>query len=374
MKENKIKLTLDGSDGDEEIVFEEPTLEAAQSKFKQEVKLTDEEQKMVDDFAKTIDLKDSNVVMQYGVGAQRKIANFSEKTLNSVRSKDLGEVGDLLSDVVIELKSFDEEEPSGLKGLFKKGQNKVQVMKTNYSSVEKNVDEIARLLEGHQVQLMKDVSLLDQMYELNQQYFKELSMYIIAGQQKLQEVREVEIPKMEKEVRESNSSIAAQELNDLQNLAIRFEKKLHDLDLTRMVSLQMAPQIRMVQSSNTVMAEKIQSTIVNTIPIWKNQMVLALGVDHTSQAAKAQKEVTDLTNELLKKNADTLKQATIDTARATERGIVDLETIQHTNEQLISALDEVRNIQIEGQQNRQKARQELQDMEQELKEKLTGKA
>lgn len=367
----EIKLTLDGATPEPETIdFKEPTELEAADHFKKEVELTEEEQKTVDEFAKTIDLSDSNIVLNYGVGAQKKIANFSEKTLNSVKTKDLGEVGDLLSSVVTELKSFDEEEQKGIRGFFKKSVNKIDSFRTQYEKAEKNVDEIARTLEGHQVQLMKDVTLLDQMYDLNKQYFKELSMYILAGQQKLNEVRKNQLPALEKEAQTSGSSLKAQQVNDLYALANRFEKKLHDLDLTRMVSLQMAPQIRMVQSSNMVMAEKIQSTIINTIPIWKNQMVLSLGVHHTSQAAEAQKRVTDFTNELLKKNADTLKQATIDTARATERGVVDVDTIRHTNAQLITALDEVRKIQVEGQENRRKATAELQQMEAELKRRL----
>lgn len=367
----EIKLTLDGASPEPETVeFKEPSDLEAINHFKKEIELNEDEQKMVDDFAKTIDLSDSNIVLNYGVGAQKKIANFSEKTLNSVRSKDLGEVGNLLSTVVTELKTFDEEDQKGIRGLFKKGVNKVESFRTQYEKAEKNVDEIARTLEGHQIQLMKDVTLMDQMYDLNKQYFKELSMYILAGQQKLDEVRQVQLPALESEAQTSGSSLKAQQVNDLYALANRFEKKLHDLDLTRMVSLQMAPQIRMVQSSNMVMAEKIQSTIINTIPIWKNQMVLALGVHHTTQAAEAQKRVTDFTNELLKRNADTLKQATIDTAKATERGIVDVDTIKHTNQQLITALDEVRRIQVEGQENRRKATAELQSMEEELKRRL----
>ncbi|OXZ32090.1 toxic anion resistance protein [Finegoldia magna] len=370
MEDKPIKLTLD---------VEEPTLneikedEVFYPEFEQKVNLTPEEQKTVDEFVKQIDLSNSNIVLQYGVGAQKKIASFSEKTLNSVKTKDLGEVGNLLSSVVTELKSFDETEDKGVFGFFKKGANKITALRANYEKAEKNVDEISKILENHQITLMKDISLLDQMYKLNEQYFKELSMYILAGQKKLDQVRNEELPNMLKEAENSPNSITAQKANDLRDLATRFEKKLHDLELTRMVSLQMAPQIRMVQSSNAVMVEKIQSTIVNTIPIWKNQMVLSLGVYHNSQAAEAQKKVTDLTNDLLRKNADTLKMSTIETAKATERGIVDVETIRHTNEQLISALDEVRNIQIEGHENRVKAKQELMAMEQELKNRLLNK-
>ncbi|MDO5038057.1 MAG: toxic anion resistance protein [Tissierellia bacterium] len=371
MEDREIKLTLDGSDTDIDPLIEK-TSEEAIPQFKQEIRLSPEEEKMVEDFAQQIDLSDSNIVLQYGVGAQKKIVNFSDKTLETVRSKDLGEVGKLLSDVVTELKAFDEEETKGIMGLFKKGSNKIQALKAGYNKAEQNVDEIARVLEGHQVQLMKDISMLDQMYDLNQSYFKELTMYIMAGEKKLQEVRKTQLPSLRQEAQEAQSSLLAQQANDLENLAIRFEKKLHDLDLTRMVSLQMAPQIRMVQSSNTVMAEKIQSTVINTIPIWKNQMVLALGVHHTQEAAKAQKAVTDFTNDLLKKNADTLKMSTVETARATERGVVDLDTLRHTNQQLITALQEVRQIQAQGHENRLKASQEIRQMEEELKKGLLG--
>ena len=370
MEDKPIKLTLDVEEATLDEVKED---EVFYPEFEQKVNLTPEEQKTVDEFVKQIDLSNSNIVLQYGVGAQKKIASFSEKTLNSVKTKDLGEVGNLLSSVVTELKSFDETEDKGVFGFFKKGANKITALRANYEKAEKNVDEISKILENHQITLMKDISLLDQMYKLNEQYFKELSMYILAGQKKLDQVRNEELPNMLKEAESSPNSITAQKANDLRDLATRFEKKLHDLELTRMVSLQMAPQIRMVQSSNAVMVEKIQSTIVNTIPIWKNQMVLSLGVYHNSQAAEAQKKVTDLTNDLLRKNADTLKMSAIETAKATERGIVDVETIRHTNEQLISALDEVRNIQIEGHENRLKAKQELMAMEQELKNRLLNK-
>ncbi|MDD7362890.1 MAG: toxic anion resistance protein [Peptoniphilus sp.] len=362
---DEIKLTLDGLDEDAEkdTAFLEET-----SAPKKDIQLTEAEKKQVEEFAKTIDLTNSSVVLQYGVGAQKKISNFSEKTLNSVRSKDLGEVGKLLSDVVTELKSFENEDEKGVRGFFKRSANKVTAMKARYDKAEKNVDEIARALENHQITLMKDISMLDQMYELNENYFKELTMYIMAGNQKLEEVRTQEIPKLMAET--EPGSMDAQKVNDLQNMANRFEKKIHDLELTRMVSLQMAPQIRMVQASNTVMAEKIQSTIVNTIPIWKNQMVLALGVHHSEQAAKAQKKVSDLTNELLKKNADTLRESTVHVARESERGIIDVDTIRHTNEQLISALDDVRHIQLEGHENREKAARELEILEQDLKTRL----
>ena len=361
---DEIKLTLDGAT-DAEI---ESELALTPKEAEAQVKLTPAEQKQVDDFAKTIDLTDSSVILQYGVGAQKKISNFSEKTLNSVRTKDLGEVGNLLSQVVTELKTFENEDEKGLKGFLKRSTNKVTAMKAKYDKAEKNVDDIARVLEGHQITLMKDISMLDQMYDLNEKYFKELSMYILAGNQKLEDVRNRELPAHMASATEG--SLEAQKANDLQNMANRFEKKIHDLELTRMVSLQMAPQIRMVQASNTVMAEKIQSTVVNTIPIWKNQMVLALGVHHSEQAAEAQKKVSDLTNQLLKKNAETLRQSTVNVARESERGIVDVDTIRYTNEQLIAALDEVRKIQIEGHENREKAKRELEALEADLKHRL----
>lgn len=365
---DEIKLTLDGLS---DPIETETTLPEETPISKKEIELTEAEKKQVEDFAKTIDLNNSSVVLQYGVGAQKKISNFSEKTLNSVRSKDLGEIGKLLSDVVVELKTFDDEEDKGIRGLFKRSANKVTALKTRYDKAEKNVDDIARILENHQITLMKDISMLDQMYQLNEQYFKELTMYIMAGNKKLEEVRNEELPKLMAST--EAGSMEAQKVNDLQNMANRFEKKIHDLELTRMVSLQMAPQIRMVQASNTVMAEKIQSTIVNTIPIWKNQMVLALGVHHSEQAAEAQRRVSDLTNDLLRKNAETLHQSTVHVAKESERGIIDVDTIRHTNEQLISALDEVRHIQLEGHENREKAARELEILEQDLKTRLLAR-
>lgn len=365
---DEIKLTLDGLD---DTPREEEAILLEEKAPKKEIQLTEAEQRQVDEFAKTIDLTNSSVVLQYGVGAQKKISTFSEKTLESVRTKDLGEVGGLLSGVVTELKSFENEDEKGIKGLFKRSANKITAMKVKYDKAEKNVDEIARALENHQITLMKDISMLDQMYDLNEKYFKELTMYIMAGNQKLEEVRTKELPALMAST--EPGSIEAQKVNDLQNMANRFEKKIHDLELTRMVSLQMAPQIRMVQASNTVMAEKIQSTIVNTIPIWKNQMVLALGVHHSEQAAEAQKMVSDLTNQLLKKNADTLRQSTVNVAKESERGIVDVDTIRHTNEQLIAALDEVRHIQMEGHDNREKAKRELEILEQDLKTRLLAR-
>ena len=333
--------------------------------------LTLEEKKMVADFAAKIDLRSSNAILQYGAGAQKKIADFSESALENVRTKDLGEVGDMLADVVTELKSFDEEEEEkGIFGFFKKGGNKLANMKAKYDKAELNVNKICDALEGHQIQLMKDIAMLDKMYELNTTYFKELSMYIAAGKQKLQDVADTELPKLKEKAMRTGLPEDAQAVNDLNALCNRFEKKIHDLELTRTISLQMAPQIRLVQSNDTVMSEKIQSTLVNTIPLWKSQMVLAIGVENSSRAAKAQREVTDMTNELLRKNAEKLKLATVETARESERGIVDMETLKATNESLISTLDEVMKIQQEGKEKRRTAEVELNRIENELKQKL----
>ena len=332
--------------------------------------LTEEERRMVDSFAQQIDLTNSALVLQYGAGTQKKMADFSESALENVRSKDLGEVGDLLSGVVTELKSFDEEEEKGFLGFFKKASNKIESMKAKYAKAEENVNEIVKALEKHQVQLMKDTALLDKMYELNLTYFKELSMYILAGKKKLAEVRGTQLAQLTHKAQMSGLPEDAQAARDLESMCLRFEKKIHDLELTRMISIQTAPQIRLVQNNDTQMVEKIQSTIVNTIPLWKSQMVLALGVEHSAQAAEAQRQVTDMTNELLKKNAEKLKMATVETAKASERGIVDMETLKATNESLISTLDEVMNIQREGREKRAAAETELRNMETELKNKL----
>ena len=333
--------------------------------------LTPEEKKMVADFAAKIDLRSSNAILQYGAGAQKKIADFSESALENVKTKDLGEVGDMLAGVVTELKSFDEEEEEkGIFGFFKKGGNKLANMKAKYDKAEVNVNKICDALEGHQIQLMKDIAMLDKMYELNTTYFKELSMYIAAGKKKLQDVATTELPELEAKAARSGLPEDAQAVNDLNALCNRFEKKIHDLELTRTISLQMAPQIRLVQSNDTVMSEKIQSTLVNTIPLWKSQMVLAIGVENSSRAAKAQREVTDMTNELLRKNAEKLKLATVETAKESERGIVDIETLKATNESLISTLDEVMKIQQEGKEKRRTAEAELNRIENELKQKL----
>ncbi|MDO4299497.1 MAG: toxic anion resistance protein [Lachnospiraceae bacterium] len=333
--------------------------------------LSDAERKMVDDFSKQINLHDSNGILQYGVGTQRKMADFSEGALKSVKTKDLGEVGDMITSLVTELKSFDvEEEEKGFLGLFKKSGNKMTALKVKYDKAETNVEKICEVLEGHQIQLMKDVAVLDKMYGLNLSYFKELSMYILAGKKKLQEVRSTELSDLVEKAQRSNLPEDAQAAKDLEDLCERFEKKIHDLELTRMIAIQTAPQIRLVQSSDSLMIEKIQSTIVNTIPLWKSQMVIALGVEHANQAARAQQQVTDMTNQLLKKNAEALKMATVESAKASERGIVDLETLKTTNASLISTLDEVLKIQEDGRQKRRSAEEELNRMEYELKSKL----
>ena len=334
--------------------------------------LTPEEREMVKNFSEQIDIKNTNAILSYGAGVQKKMADFSEAALENVQSKDLGEIGAMLSNVVTELKCFDEEEESkGLfGGLFKKAGNKVTSMKTKYAKAEENVTEICKSLESHQVTLLKDIALLDKMYELNLSYFKEVTMYILAGKRKLEKIRQEEMAALIQKAEETGLPEDAQAVKDMEELCQRFEKKLHDLELTRMICLQTAPQIRLVQSSNTVMVEKIQSTVVNTIPLWKSQMVLALGVEHSNQAAKAQQQVTDMTNELLRKNAETLKMASIETAKASERGIVDIETLKQTNESLISTLDEILKIQVEGREKRRAAEIELRQMEDDLKNKL----
>lgn len=332
--------------------------------------LSEEERQMAEKFAEQIDLTNSNMILQYGAGTQKKMADFSESALENVRTKDLGEVGNLLSGVVKELKSFDEEEEKGFLGIFKKSSNKITAMKTKYAMAETNVNQICKVLESHQVQLMKDVALLDKMYELNLTYYKELTMYIVAGKKKLNEVRNGELQDLLQKAQTTGLAEDAQAAKDLDSMCNRFEKKLHDLELTRQISMQTAPQIRLVQGNDTLMVEKIQSTIVNTIPLWKSQMVLGLGVEHSAQAAAAQREVTNMTNELLKKNAEKLKMATIDTVKESERGIVDIETLKQTNESLISTLDEVMHIQQEGREKRKAAEQEMQKLEMDLKQKL----
>lgn len=333
--------------------------------------LTEQERKMVNDFADKIDLNNSGMVLQYGAGAQKKMADFSESALENVRSKDLGEIGELLSGVVTELKSFEvDEEEKGFLGFFKKSSNKLTAMRAKYDKAEVNVGKICNVLEKHQMQLLKDVAMLDKMYDMNKIYFKELSMYILAGKKKLNSVRNTDLAQLIQKASQTGLPEDAQAANDLASMCDRFEKKLHDLELTRMISIQMAPQIRLVQNNDTLMSEKIQSTLVNTIPLWKSQMVLALGVTHSQQAAQAQREVTDMTNQLLRKNAETLKMATIETAKESERGVVDIETLTHTNECLIQTLDEVMQIQNEGRQKRRDAEKELGRIENQLKQKL----
>ncbi|GMQ64901.1 toxic anion resistance protein [Vallitalea sp. AN17-2] len=346
----------------EQVIKENPAFD--------ETMLTNEERKMVEEFSDKIELDKTNLILQYGAGAQKKIADFSETALNNVKTKDLGEVGEMLSGVVLELKSFDTEEQKGLFGIFKKSSNKINAMKVKYNKAEVNVNKICRTLESHQIQLLKDIAMLDKMYEMNKTYFKELSMYILAGKKKLAKVQSEELSALVEKSAKSGLPEDAQAVNDMMSMCNRFEKKIHDLELTRMISIQMAPQIRLVQGNDTLMAEKIQSTIVNTIPLWKSQMVLALGVAHSGQAAEAQRKVTDMTNELLKKNAETLKMATIETAKESERGIVDIETLRTTNQSLISTLDEVMHIQSEGRQKRKEAEIELNRIENELKQKL----
>ncbi|MDE7324730.1 MAG: toxic anion resistance protein [Lachnospiraceae bacterium] len=335
-----------------------------------ESSLTPQERQMVDDFAAKIDLNNSQMILQFGAGAQKKMADFSEHALENVRTKDLGEIGSMLSNLVTELKSFDEEEEKGFFGKFRKASDRLTGMKAKYAKAETNVNKITQVLESHQIQLLKDVALLDKMYELNKNYFKELSMYILAGKKKLAKIQSEDLPALMQKAAASGLPEDAQAANDLSAMCNRFEKKLHDLELTRMISIQTAPQIRLVQSSDTLMSEKIQSTIVNTIPLWKSQMVLALGVTHSEQAAKAQREVTNMTNELLRKNAATLKMATVEAAKESERGIVDIETLKTTNESLISTLDEVMRIQTEGHAKRRAAEVELNRIENELKAKL----
>ncbi len=333
--------------------------------------LNDAEKQAVEDFSKKIDIMDSNMILQYGAAAQKNVAGFSENALASVRTKDLGEVGKSLSELVVELKGFgEEEEKKGLFGRFKKAGSKLETMKAQYAKVESNVDKIARELERHQVTLMKDVAMFDQMYELNLKYYKELTMYILAGKKRLADVQAGELPALKAKAEQSGAQEDAQRYNDMVQMCDRFEKKLHDLELTRMISVQMGPQTRLLQNNDTLMVEKIQSSLVNTIPLWKSQMVLALGMEHGRQATAAQSAVTEMTNELLKKNADMLKMGTIQTAREAERSVVDIETLQHTNQQLIETLDEVLNIQREGAQKRREAEVQLGKIEGELKQKL----
>ena len=375
------ELTLNPTEAAQEAVPEltltpeAPTAPEAEKKEVAPVKvdesmLTEQEKKAVDDFAKKIDITDTNLVLNYGVAAQKSVATFSENALSSVRNKDLGEVGETLSNLVVEVKGFGQEEKKGFAGLFRKQKDKLELMRAQYGKAETSVNRIVSELEKHQVTLMKDIAMLDQMYELNLKYYKELTMYIIAGKKRLAEVRSGELEELRKKAEASGLAEDAQAYNDYAQKCERFEKKLHDLELTRMVSLQMGPQTRLLQNNDTLMVEKIQSSLVNTIPLWKSQMVLALGMEHSRQATAAQSAVAQTTNELLKKNADMLKMGTIATAKEAERSIVDIETLQHTNEQLVSTLDEVVNIQREGAQKRKEAEVELGRIEGELKQKL----
>ena len=334
--------------------------------------LTPAEQKVVTDFAEKIDLTNTGLVLQYGAAAQKNIADFSGATLNSVRTKDMGELGDMVTSLVAELKGFSpaEEEKKGLRGVFKKASTNLQTLRTRYDKAEANVDKISRQLQNHQITLLKDIAVLDQMYDKNLDYYKQLTMYILAGQRSLKQAKEVTLPQMRTAAAESGLASDAQKANDYANMVERFEKKLHDLELTRVICLQMAPQIRMIQNNDTLMTEKIQTSLVSTIPLWKSQMVLALGIHDSQQALQAQHQVTEVTNQLLAKNADMLKEATIETAKESERGVVDIETLQHTNQQLISTLDEVLQIQTEGAQRRAAAEVELRRIEGELKQKL----
>lgn len=338
---------------------------------KELTELSEEEKETVNEYVSNIDINDSQMVLQYGAGVQKEIANFSEAALGSVKNKDLGEIGELLTGVVTELKDFDAtEEKGGFLGLFKKAGNRMTAIKAKYDKAEKNINNIVKVMEGHQVTLMKDIAMLDQMYETNLKYFKELSLYIVAGKEKLKEAREVELPKLLAKAEETGLPEDAQAAKDYASMVDRFEKKVYDLELTRNISMQMAPQIRLIQSNDTVMTEKIQSTLLNTIPLWKSQMVIAIGLDHSQDAARAQREVTDATNELLKKNAEALKMASIETAKESERGIVDIETLTQTNQTLIDTFDEVMKIQAEGRTKRAEAEVELQRIENEMKAKL----
>ena len=361
-------LTLDLA-ADEKVVEEAKKAEPVKV---EDTPLSPEEQKMVDDFAEKIDITNSQMVLQYGAASQKKLSDFSETALSRVKTKDMGETGDLITGLIAELQGFDAnaEQPKGIFGFFKKASNNIEQLKTRYESADKNVERIRAQLEDHQVTLMKDITMLDKMYQLNLVYFKELTMYILAGKKKLAAVRAGELKAAQEKAQRTQLPEDAQAARDLADLCDRFEKKLYDLELTRNVSIQMGPQIRLIQSNDTMMAEKIQTTIVNTIPLWKNQMVLALGIAHSQEAMKAERAVTDATNELLKRNAATLKQGTIDIAKESERGIVDIETLQQTNKQLIETLDELNKIRADGKAKRATAEQELGRIEGELRAKL----
>ncbi len=364
------ELTLDPMAAEKAVTQADQAARDAKAVKLDESMLSEAERKMVADFSEKIDIRDSNLVLQYGAAAQKNIAGFSESALSKVRTKDLGEVGDALAGLVGELQNFGQEEKKGVFGFFQKKKNDIAAMKAQYSKAETNVNKIIGVLEGHQLTLMKDVAMLDQMYELNTKYYKELTMYILAGKKKLEAVRTGELEQLRQKAQQSGAQEDAQAYNDLANMCSRFEKKLHDLELTRMVSIQMGPQVRLIQNNDALMLEKIQSSLVNTIPLWKSQMVLALGLENSRQATEAQSAVTKMTNELLQKNADALKMGTIETAREAEKSVVSIETLQHTNQQLISTLDEMVKIQTEGAQKRKEAEAELGRIEGELKQKL----
>lgn len=374
-QEEEIHLTLTPEETKEEQAEQlsalEEKKEAATPEALDMSRLSDSEKKQVEDFARQIDITEPNLVLQYGSAAQKKVTDFSDTALKNVRAKDLGEVGDALSKLVAELKVTDSEnENKGIMGWFKRSNKGVEQMKAKYAKTEKDVDEISDVLENHQIQLLKDISLLDQLYDRNRQNTKELTMYILAGKKRLADIQQNELPKLQEKARQSGLAEDAQAANDLQNACDRFEKKLYDLELSRQVSIQMAPQIRLVQNNDTLMTEKIQSTLANTIPLWKNQMVLALGVNHSREALEAERAVNNMTNELLRKNAETLHTSAVETAKESERGIVDIETLKHTNEELIATLDEVLKIQKDGHDKRTEAEQELNRIEDELHKKL----
>lgn len=355
----------------DEKVPETVVVETAKPENAPQIKLSPEEERLVEEFSSKIDISNSQAILTYGVGSQKKIAEFSENALERVKTKDLGEIGDMLAGVVGEIRSLEiDEEDKGFFGFFKKSGNKLANMKAKYDKVEVNVNNISKALEDHQVTLMKDVLMLDKMYELNMNYYKELSMYIMAGKKRLERANNVELPELIKKADESGLPEDTQKAKDFSQMINRFEKKIHDLELTKTVSLQMAPQIRLIQNNDSMMSDKIQSTIVNTIPLWKNQMVIAIGLKHSTDAAKAQKAVSDMTNELLKKNAESLKAATIETAKESERGIIDIETLKSTNKTLISTFDEVIKIQDEGRKKRKEAEAELRNIENEMRSKL----
>lgn len=365
------ELTLHPEQKEEEVVQAQPVQDLSEDLSVEYKQFNEAEIQQIHDFSQWIDITDNTMIMQYGINAQKKLADFSDSTLEKVKTKDLGEVGDMLSQVVGELREFDGNgEKKGLFGLFNKGKNKVEGMISKYEQTETNVNKIAGMLQDHQIRLLKDTSMLDQLFDLNNTYYKELSMYIAAGKEKLHHVKNEEIPALEQKALHSNLPEDAQALKNMTMYYDRFDKKLHDLELSRMIAIQTAPQIRLLQNSNNLMIEKIQSTLVNTIPLWKNQMVITLGLHHATEAAKTQQAVSDMTNELLKKNADALHSATVETAKESNRSIVDIETLKHTNEQLIQTFDDVLQIQEQGRIKRQEAEQELRQIENELKQKI----